>query len=656
MELRHVDPKTLLDNPNNPRRAKTDDAEDRRLAYSIKAAGLIHPPVVRELADGTLMIVAGHRRKRASIKAGLKSIAVHVRDGDEKTDDLAALSENLVRLGMSDVDQWKAVTRLRTERRMTDRAICQALMFTPAKLKQLELLSNLHPPMLDAIQRRLLPTPQQLATIAAAPLEDQAYVWGQQFTEDEEGGYGADYGNDVVEDGDVDDDTSPDDDIEVPAFAEGPDSGMQDDARDRLWPDDPGNEPDWPGMAHALRRTRFFARDARFDETQAKACGVAWTEDLFAEGGGDNRFTENQDAYEAAQRLWLDASVSEGIEVLGANNYGNAELPEHCYRVGEWMQPQDSDRKGYYLDPHSLVIKEIAFRERLPTVTATSANATLSGVDAAGATPKERPDISRIGHGLIGTRRTQALQAALNEARADADPWTLVAALLIALAGENVSVNGDTASYYPKPVAAMRTEVAQRIAPDGFAVEDPEVLRHATIDVLTKIVSCASEGQEKSGDPALLLGVLFEANRHLPDFSDEEFLKSYSKGGIIKALRVEGIAPRNTGKEMRAVLVTHLAGARWVPDVARFETVLPAWRDKATEAATRAASDVGEDDENDDCPFETDDEREAPRLTEDDEEHEVTASEAQDAVDDPQAEPEDPQRFLREHLEIVVVR
>lgn len=125
MELRHVDPKTLLDNPNNPRRAKTDDAEDRRLAYSIKAAGLIHPPVVRELEDGVLMIVAGHRRTRAAIRAGLKSIAVHVRDGDEKTDDLAALSENLVRLNMSDVDQWKAVTRLRTERRMTDRAIAR---------------------------------------------------------------------------------------------------------------------------------------------------------------------------------------------------------------------------------------------------------------------------------------------------------------------------------------------------------------------------------------------------------------------------------------------------------------------------------------------------------------------------------------------------
>ncbi|AOX18653.1 hypothetical protein A0U89_15190 (plasmid) [Kozakia baliensis] len=669
MELRHVDPKTLLDNPNNPRRAQTDDAEDRRLAYSIKAAGLIHPPVVRELEDGVLMIVAGHRRTRAAIRAGLKSIAVHVRDGDEKTDDLAALSENLVRLNMSDVDQWKAVTRLRTERRMTDRAICQALMFTPAKLKQLELLSNLHPPMLDAIQRRLLPTPQQLATIAAAPLDDQAFVWGQQFVDEDEEYDADDDGYDEDDEEGIADDTTPGDDAsqdiepEAPVSSEGPETS-EDDPRDRLWPDEPGSVPDWVGMANALRRTRFFARDARFDDAQAKAVGVIWTEDLFAEGGADNRFTEDRNAYEAAQRGWLDAAVGDGFDVFGVDPYGNADLPDHCVNVGRWMEPKESDRTGYYLDPRSLVVKEFRFRERAP-VTAGTLVGTGTLAVAAAAPPKERPDISRAGHGLIGARRTQALHAALNEARPDADPWTLVAALLFAFAGENVSVQGDSGAYYPRPALETRKEVARRIAPDGFAVADVDVLRNAAIDVVAKVASCASEGQEKSGDPALLLGVLFEANRHLPSFSDDDFLKTFSKGGITKALRGEGIAPRNTGKEMRSALVSHLAGARWVPEAARFESVLPGWREQVTRAAVHAASvaDEGEDD----CPFETGDEDTAPPDDDDREEGPGVASEdeppeeetlevASGAADEAGLQPNDPERFLREHLEIVVVR
>lgn len=147
----------------------------------------------------------------------------------------------------------------------------------------------------------------------------------------------------------------------------------------------------------------------------------------------------------------------------------------------------------------------------------------------------------------------------------------------------------------------MRTQVARRIAPDGLALADPALLRDAAIDVLTKITSCASDGQEKSGDPALLLGVLFEADRHLPSFSDEDFLKTYSKGGITKTLQGEGLAPRNTGKEMRAAFVTHLEGARWIPDVARFEAVLPGWRAQITRAAESAALVEKDDEDADGC-------------------------------------------------------
>ncbi|SAY49973.1 Chromosome-partitioning protein ParB (plasmid) [Komagataeibacter rhaeticus] len=77
MELREVDPKTLLDNPENPRKSAPNEAEERQLALNVKAVGIIHPPLVRETPGG-LMIVAGHRRRRAAVRAGLKTIQVTV--------------------------------------------------------------------------------------------------------------------------------------------------------------------------------------------------------------------------------------------------------------------------------------------------------------------------------------------------------------------------------------------------------------------------------------------------------------------------------------------------------------------------------------------------------------------------------------------------
>ena len=46
--------------------------------------------------------------------------------------------------------------------------------------------------------------------------------------------------------------------------------------------------------------------------------------------------------------------------------------------------------------------------------------------------------------------------------------------------------------------------------------------------------------------------------------ADEEFLKTLSKGGIENAVRGLGLAPRNTGKEMRAALLEHVGQDRYV--------------------------------------------------------------------------------------------
>jgi len=100
-ELRRVITKSLVLNPENPRRTPAGKEMDAQLVASIQAIGIIQPPVAREI-DGKLVIRAGDRRTKAAIKAGLTEIDVLVIDGDEARDAMTSMSENLVRVSMLD--------------------------------------------------------------------------------------------------------------------------------------------------------------------------------------------------------------------------------------------------------------------------------------------------------------------------------------------------------------------------------------------------------------------------------------------------------------------------------------------------------------------------------------------------------------------------
>ena len=82
MELRTVDPRMLKANPNNPRRTKPDKFSDSQMIASIKASGLLQPPMVRE-DGGDLVILFGHRRVAACMKLKMESTPVLVKPAAE---------------------------------------------------------------------------------------------------------------------------------------------------------------------------------------------------------------------------------------------------------------------------------------------------------------------------------------------------------------------------------------------------------------------------------------------------------------------------------------------------------------------------------------------------------------------------------------------
>ncbi len=101
----------LHPNRDQPRRHFNDDAL-QELADSIVAHGVLEPILVRKRAAGGYEIIAGERRWRASQRAGIKEVPIHVRELTDAVAFEAALVENLQREDLNPLETARAFQRL----------------------------------------------------------------------------------------------------------------------------------------------------------------------------------------------------------------------------------------------------------------------------------------------------------------------------------------------------------------------------------------------------------------------------------------------------------------------------------------------------------------------------------------------------------------
>ena len=226
MDLITVDPRTLIENPENPRRKSPPDQADVQMEATARAIGILQPPVVREVPKGGYMTIYGHRRVRGAIAAGLSEIRVLVLGEEMDADDdrLRALVENIARKSMSPVEQWRAIEKLVSER-WTEEAISTALVLPVRTIRKLRLLAGIYPPMLDRMHAGDMPKESDLRGIASASLEDQAAAW-------------------------------------------------------KKYKPKKGEDVSWWQFSQALTRQRMRAADAVFDAEFAAAYGVEYADDL----------------------------------------------------------------------------------------------------------------------------------------------------------------------------------------------------------------------------------------------------------------------------------------------------------------------------------------------------------------------------------------
>lgn len=113
--------------PNSEQPRKIfDEGQLQELSDSIKQHGVVQPIIVVKKGS-RYQIVAGERRWRASMLAGLKEIPAIIRDYDERQVREISLIENIQRTDLNEIEKAKAMQMLMSEYSLTQNDLAERL-------------------------------------------------------------------------------------------------------------------------------------------------------------------------------------------------------------------------------------------------------------------------------------------------------------------------------------------------------------------------------------------------------------------------------------------------------------------------------------------------------------------------------------------------
>ncbi len=106
-------PSEITASPDQPRKS-FDEYELKRLSDSIRASGIIQPLIVRKTQEG-YRLIAGERRLKAAVMAGLRRVPCVLHKIDDETAALYSLLENLQRSNLTVFEEAEGINRLISE-------------------------------------------------------------------------------------------------------------------------------------------------------------------------------------------------------------------------------------------------------------------------------------------------------------------------------------------------------------------------------------------------------------------------------------------------------------------------------------------------------------------------------------------------------------
>ena len=149
-ELKIIQLSEIQKNPYQPRKDFSEE-KIQELAQSIKENGLIQPIIVRQSPVIGYEILAGERRYRASIVAGLSEVPVIVKNLSDQDMLVHSIIENLQREDLNPVDEAKAYQSL-IDKGFTHADIAEKMGKSRPYITNLVRLLNLSPSILKEVE------------------------------------------------------------------------------------------------------------------------------------------------------------------------------------------------------------------------------------------------------------------------------------------------------------------------------------------------------------------------------------------------------------------------------------------------------------------------------------------------------------------------
>jgi ParB family chromosome partitioning protein len=110
-DILYIDIERILPGKQQPRKVFHEDSL-KELSSSIREKGVLQPIIVSRAGDGTFTLIAGERRWRAAMMAGLKKIPALIKNVASKDSLEIALIENIQREDLNPVETAEAFNKL----------------------------------------------------------------------------------------------------------------------------------------------------------------------------------------------------------------------------------------------------------------------------------------------------------------------------------------------------------------------------------------------------------------------------------------------------------------------------------------------------------------------------------------------------------------
>ena len=184
-----IDITQIVPNPFQPRKI-FDESELEQLSQSLHIHGLMQPIAVRQVGE-RYQIIAGERRFRAALRLGWSEIPVQVYEADDQQMAELALTENIQRKDLNDIEKATSFANyLEMYPDTTHEELANRLQIDRSTVSNLLRLLKLPQPLQDAVCREQLTTGHVRALLKLPEWEQveiaakiQAEGWSVRETE-----------------------------------------------------------------------------------------------------------------------------------------------------------------------------------------------------------------------------------------------------------------------------------------------------------------------------------------------------------------------------------------------------------------------------------------------------------------------------------------